>query len=55
LTRNASPTRFGKERLKRRRAGTDVGDLVARVPVRPGNSDLFRDLDGTLLELISYA
>jgi catechol 2,3-dioxygenase-like lactoylglutathione lyase family enzyme len=86
---------FGDQRLNVHGPGTDVGDLVARHPVRPGNSDLcfewtgtaeeatehlrshgvepeagpveragargqgrsvyFRDPDGSLLELISYA
>jgi catechol 2,3-dioxygenase-like lactoylglutathione lyase family enzyme len=86
---------FGDQRLNVHGPGTDAGDLVARDPVRPGNSDLclewpgppeeaiehlrrhgvpieagpverpgargrgksvyFRDPDGTLLELISYA
>jgi catechol 2,3-dioxygenase-like lactoylglutathione lyase family enzyme len=86
---------FGDQRLNVHGPGTDVGDLVARDPVRPGNSDLclewpgpiekavdhlhaygveleagpveragghghgrsvyFRDPDGSLLELISYA
>lgn len=86
---------FGEQRLNGHGPGTDVGDLVARDPVRPGNSDLcfewqgpivdalahlrrhgveveagpvprqggrgagrsvyFRDPDGSLLELISYA
>jgi catechol 2,3-dioxygenase-like lactoylglutathione lyase family enzyme len=86
---------FADQRLNVHGPGTDVGNLVAREPVRPGNSDLclewpgsaeaavehlrghgvsveagpverpgargrgasvyFRDPDGTLLELISYA
>ena len=86
---------FEDSRLNVHGPGTDVGDLVAREPVRPGNSDLcfvwagpidtavehleargvtveagpversgaggrglsvyFRDPDGSLLELISYA
>jgi catechol 2,3-dioxygenase-like lactoylglutathione lyase family enzyme len=86
---------FGDQRLNVHGPGTDAGDLVARAPVGPGNSDLclewpgpaeqavehlrghgvtieagpverpgargrgrsvyFRDPDGTLLELISYA
>jgi catechol 2,3-dioxygenase-like lactoylglutathione lyase family enzyme len=86
---------FGEQRLNVHGPGTDVGHLVAREPVRPGNSDLclvwpgaieeavehlrahevelvegpvereggqgrgrsvyFRDPDGSLLELISYA
>jgi catechol 2,3-dioxygenase-like lactoylglutathione lyase family enzyme len=86
---------FGEQRLNVHGPGTDAGDLVAREPVRPGNSDVclewpgpaeeavahlrrhsvpieagpverpgargvgtsvyFRDPDGTLLELISYA
>jgi catechol 2,3-dioxygenase-like lactoylglutathione lyase family enzyme len=86
---------FGDQRLNVHGPGTDAGDLVARDPVGPGNSDLclewpgpaeeavehlrlhgveveagpverpgargrgtsvyFRDPDGTLLELISYA
>jgi catechol 2,3-dioxygenase-like lactoylglutathione lyase family enzyme len=86
---------FGDHRLNVHGPGTDAGDLVAREPVRPGNSDLcfvwagpieaavehlnahgvaieagpverpgaggrglsvyFRDPDGSLLELISYA
>jgi catechol 2,3-dioxygenase-like lactoylglutathione lyase family enzyme len=86
---------IGEQRLNVHGPGTDVGDLVARDPVRPGNSDLcfvwegpietavehlhglgvavetgpveragaggsgvsvyFRDPDGSLLELISYA
>ena len=93
------PTRFayafGDQRLNVHGPGTDAGDLVARYPVKPGNSDVclewpgsaeqavehlrghgvtieagpverpgargrgtsvyFRDPDGTLLELISYA
>jgi catechol 2,3-dioxygenase-like lactoylglutathione lyase family enzyme len=93
------PGRFayalGDQRLNVHGPGTDAGDLVARKPVEPGNSDLclewpgpaeqavehlrghgitieagpverpgargrgtsvyFRDPDGTLLELISYA
>jgi catechol 2,3-dioxygenase-like lactoylglutathione lyase family enzyme len=86
---------IGDQRLNVHGPGTDAGDLVARAPVRPGNSDLcfewpgtaeeaadhlrrkgveieagpverpgargrgrsvyFRDPDGSLLELISYA
>jgi catechol 2,3-dioxygenase-like lactoylglutathione lyase family enzyme len=86
---------IGEQRLNVHGPGTDVCDLVAREPVRPGNSDLcfvwdgpietavehlrargvavesgpveragaggsgvsvyFRDPDGSLLELISYA
>jgi catechol 2,3-dioxygenase-like lactoylglutathione lyase family enzyme len=86
---------FGDQRLNVHGPGTDVRDLVAHDPVRPGNSDLclewpgpiedaithlsshgveleagpvertgargrglslyFRDPDGSLLELISYA
>ena len=87
--------RFGDTQLNVHGPGVDVGDNVARLPVRPGNSDLcfvwpgpiedavahleghgieietgpvarfgarghgtsvyFRDPDGSLLELISYA
>ena len=87
--------RFGEQQLNLHGPGVDVGSLVARLPVRPGNSDLcfewpgaieeavehlarhgvaveagpvtrwgvkgpgasvyFRDPDGSLLELISYA
>lgn len=31
---------FGDQRLNVHGPGTDVGDFVAREPVRPGNSDL---------------
>ena len=31
---------FGNQRLNVHGPGTDVGDFVAREPVRPGNSDL---------------
>jgi catechol 2,3-dioxygenase-like lactoylglutathione lyase family enzyme len=87
--------RFGEQQLNVHGPGVDVGSLVARLPVLPGNSDLcfvwpgpiedavghllrhaveieagpvtrsgargpgasvyFRDPDGSLLELISYA
>lgn len=95
LGRNRFAYAFGDQRLNVHGPGTDVGHLVARDPVRPGNSDLclvwegpideavehlrahgvepvagpvertggrgsgrsvyFRDPDGSLLELISYA
>jgi catechol 2,3-dioxygenase-like lactoylglutathione lyase family enzyme len=32
--------RFGDQQLNVHGPGTDAGELVARVPVRPGNSDL---------------
>jgi catechol 2,3-dioxygenase-like lactoylglutathione lyase family enzyme len=38
----------GDQRLNAHGPGTDVGDLVAREPVRPGNSDLCFEWPGPI-------
>jgi catechol 2,3-dioxygenase-like lactoylglutathione lyase family enzyme len=52
------PARFayavGDRRLNVHGPGTDVGDLVAREPVRPGNSDLCFEWPGPIEDAVEH-
>jgi catechol 2,3-dioxygenase-like lactoylglutathione lyase family enzyme len=45
---------FGDQRLNVHGPGTDVGHLVARDPVRPGNSDLCLVWPGRIEEAVEH-
>ncbi len=45
---------FGEQRLNVHGPDTDVGRLVARDPVRPGNSDLCFEWAGAIEEAIAH-
>ena len=45
---------FGHQRLNVHGPGTEVGDLVARDPVRPGNSDLCLEWPGPIEEALGH-
>jgi catechol 2,3-dioxygenase-like lactoylglutathione lyase family enzyme len=45
---------FGDQRLNVHGPGTDVGDLVARDPVQPGNSDLCFEWPGPIGEAVEH-
>ena len=46
--------RFGEQQLNVRGPGVDVGSLVARLPVRPGNSDLCFVWPGPIDEAVHH-
>ena len=46
--------RFGEQQLNLHGPGVDVGSLVARLPVRPGNSDLCFEWPGDIEEAVRH-
>ena len=46
--------RFGEQQLNLHGPGVDVGSLVARQPVQPGNSDLCFEWPGTIDEAVRH-
>jgi catechol 2,3-dioxygenase-like lactoylglutathione lyase family enzyme len=49
-----SAYRFGEQQLNVHGPGVEVGDNVARIPVRPGNSDLCLVWPGPIEEAVAH-